>query len=140
MADVFFAADQSFVEAEQAWREAARRVLEAHQNERPRFEDGSAPRARISLLVIAGFLIAAGTGLGFFTTHIVTILALVVAAGLIMFAIRGLAVARRRARTATLDKHKQELQNKEAGLRHALTARAILRTRHSARRRYRPQL
>jgi DNA repair exonuclease SbcCD ATPase subunit len=120
--------DQSIVEAEQAWL-VARMALTAHEGQRP--EGVPTPRASIPLLVAAGVAVGAGIAIGFLTTHIVTILALVIAAGLVLYAVLNTTFCKLRTRAAeqtwnmTRTEHQRALQSKEAKLRTALMQRGV---------------
>lgn len=121
--------DQSILEAEQAWL-VARMALTAHEGQRP--EEGPTPRASIPFLVAAGVVAGVGIGIGFLTTHIVTILALVIAAGLVFYAVLNTTLSKLRTRAAaqtwsmTRTKHQLAVQGKEGELRTALIQRGVV--------------
>jgi hypothetical protein len=105
-------------------------ALTAHEGQRP--EEVPTPRARIPLLIAAGVAVGVGVGIGFLTTYIVTILALVIAAGLVFYAVLNTTLSELRTRAAeqtwsmTRTKHQLAVQGKEAELRTALIQRGVV--------------
>jgi len=118
------------LEAERAWL-GAKTALAAHENERRRPTDVAPPRPSVPFLITAAAVAAVGAGIGFLTTHVVTVLALLIAAGLAAFAVRHAMLARLRARaaeetwTTTHSKYQQTLREKVTDFRHALAERGL---------------